>query len=93
MYATLQQGDDSVLERYIDLNPCKHVRSLKVNDKIVRYLSDEEKLRRLKAAKNMGGKFYLKVLMALATGMRTVKGVNASANLYSPIETAELNAL
>lgn len=69
-YATLLQEDDSILEQYIDDNPCKHVRSLKVNNKIVRYLSDEEKPRLLKAAKNIGGKFYLKVLMALTTGMR-----------------------
>jgi integrase len=69
-YATLQQEDDSVLEQYIDDNPCKRVRSLKVDNKIVRYLSDEEKPRLLKAAKAIGGKFYLKVLMALTTGMR-----------------------
>ncbi|MBF6650666.1 site-specific integrase [Methylobacter sp. BlB1] len=69
-YATLQQEDDSVLEQYIEENPCKRVRSLKVDNKIVRYLSDEEKKRLLKAAKAIGGKFYLKVLMALTTGMR-----------------------
>jgi integrase len=69
-YATLQQEDDSVLEQYIDENPCKRVRSLKVDNKIVRYLSDEEKPRLIKAAKEIGGKFYLKVLMALTTGMR-----------------------
>jgi integrase len=69
-YATLQQEDDSILEQYIDDNPCKRVRSLKVDNKIVRYLSDEEKPRLLKAAKGIGGKFYLKVLMALTTGMR-----------------------
>lgn len=69
-YATLQQEDDSVLEQYIDDNPCKRVRSLKLDNKIVRYLSDEEKPRLLKAAKEIGGKFYLKVLMALTTGMR-----------------------
>ncbi|MDD5463390.1 MAG: hypothetical protein PHG00_17545 [Methylococcales bacterium] len=69
-YATLQQEDDSILDQYIDENPCKRVRSLKVDNKIVRYLSDEEKPRLLEAAKNIGGKFYLKVLMALTTGMR-----------------------
>jgi integrase len=69
-YATLLQEDDSILEQYIDDNPCKRVRSLKVDNKIVRYLSDEEKPRLLKAAKAIGGKFYLKVLMALTTGMR-----------------------
>lgn len=69
-YATLQQEDDTVLDQYIELNPCKRVRSLKVDNKIVRYLSDEEKPRLLKAAKAVGGKFYLKVLMALTTGMR-----------------------
>ena len=36
----------------------------------MRYLSEEEKPRLLKAAKAIGGKFYLKVLMALTTGMR-----------------------
>lgn len=30
-YATLQQEDDSILEQYIDDNPCKRVRSLKLN--------------------------------------------------------------
>src|SRR5664280_1630384 len=69
-YAILQQEDDSVLEQYIDVNPCKRVRTLKVDNKIVRYLSDEEKPRLLKAAKDIGGKFYLKVLMGLTTGMR-----------------------
>jgi integrase len=69
-YATLQQEDDSILEQYINDNPCKRVRSLTLDNKIVRYLSDEEKPRLLKAAKDMGGKFYLKVLMALTTGMR-----------------------
>jgi len=69
-YATLQQEDDSVLEQYLDENPCKRVRSLKVDNKIVRYLSEEEKPRLLKAAKAIGGKFYMKVLMALTTGMR-----------------------
>lgn len=46
-YAILQQEDDSVLEQYIDDNPCKRVRSLKLDNKIVRYLSDEEKPRLL----------------------------------------------
>ncbi len=41
-YATLQQEDDSILEQYLDDNPCKRVRSLKVDNKIVRYLSEEE---------------------------------------------------
>ena len=76
-YATLQQEDDSILEQYIDENPCKRVRSLKVDNKIVRYLSDEEKPQLLKASKAIGGKFYLKVLMALTTGMR--KGDRAVA--------------
>ena len=69
-YATLQQEDDSILEQYIDDNPCKRVRSLKLDNKIVRFLSDEEKPRLLKAAKEIGSRFYLKVLMALTTGMR-----------------------
>ncbi len=69
-YATRQQEDNSVPEQYIDINPCKRVRSLKVDNKIVRYLSDQEKPRLLKAAKEIGGKFYLKVLMGLTTGMR-----------------------
>ncbi|MDD5267172.1 MAG: hypothetical protein PHO08_08605 [Methylococcales bacterium] len=41
-----------------------------MDNKIVRYLSDEEKPRLLKAAKDIGGRFYLKVLMGLTTGMR-----------------------
>ncbi|MDP2201766.1 MAG: site-specific integrase [Methylicorpusculum sp.] len=69
-FATRQQEDDAVLEQYIDENPCKRVRSQTVNNKVVHYLSDEEKPRLLKAAKEIGGKFYLKVLMALTTGMR-----------------------
>lgn len=69
-FATLQQEDDNVLEQYIDDNPCKRVRAMKVDNKRVRYLTDEEKPRLLKAARNTGGKFYLKVLMALTTGMR-----------------------
>lgn len=69
-YATLLQEDDTVLDQYIDINPCKRVRTLTVDNKIVRYLSDQEKPRLLKAAKEIGGKFYLKVLMGLATGMR-----------------------
>jgi len=69
-FATLQQEDDDITEEYISYNPCKEVRSLKVSNKRVRYLSDEEKPRLLKAAKTIGGKFYLKVLMALTTGMR-----------------------
>lgn len=69
-YATLQQEDDSILEQYIDDNPCKRVRSFKLDNKIVRYLSDEEKPRLPQAAKKISGRFYLKVLMALTTGMR-----------------------
>ena len=69
-YATLQQEDESVLDQYVDINPCKRVRSLKLDNKIVRYLSDQEKPRLLKTAKGIGGKFYLKVLMGLTTGMR-----------------------
>ncbi|MCK5665110.1 MAG: site-specific integrase, partial [Thiotrichaceae bacterium] len=69
-FATLQQEDDDITEQYITHNPCKEVRSLKVDNKRVRYLSDDEKPRLLKAAKIIGGKFHLKVLMALTTGMR-----------------------
>ncbi len=69
-FATIQQEDDDITEQYIKNNPCKEVRSLKVDNKRVRYLSDEEKPRLLQAARNIGGKFYLKVLMALTTGMR-----------------------
>jgi integrase len=69
-FATLQQEDDTVLEQYIDENPCKKVRSLPVSNKIVRFLSDQEKPRLIRAAQEIGGKFYLKVLLALTTGMR-----------------------
>jgi integrase len=41
-----------------------------VDNKIVRFLSDEEKPLLLKTAKVIGGKYYLKVLLALTTGMR-----------------------
>lgn len=69
-YACLQQEDDLVSEQYIDENPCKKVRSLKLDNKIVRYLSDDEKPRLIRAAQGIGGKFYIKVLMGLTTGMR-----------------------
>lgn len=69
-YATLQQEEAEATTQYINKNPCKEVRSLKVNNKRIRYLSDEEKPRLLRSAKDIGGLFYLKVLMALATGMR-----------------------
>ena len=69
-FAALQQEEDDITEQYITQNPCKEVRSLKVDNKRVRYLSDDEKPRLLKAAKIFGGKFHLKVLMALTTGMR-----------------------
>lgn len=39
-YAALQQEDDSILEQYINDNPCKRVRSLKQT--IQYYLSDAE---------------------------------------------------
>ncbi len=68
-FAIVQQTD-STLDEYIKSNPCKDVRSLTVDNKIVRYLSDQEKPRLLKAAKDIGGKFYLKVVLALTTGMR-----------------------
>lgn len=69
-YACLQQEDDLVSEQYIDENRCKKVRSLKLDNKIVRYLSDDEKPRLIRAAQGIGGKFYIKVLMGLTTGMR-----------------------
>lgn len=69
-FGVRQQEDDSVTDQYIDLNPCKKVRSLQLDNKIVRYLSDEEKPRLIKAAQEIGGLFYLKVLLALTTGMR-----------------------
>lgn len=68
-FGTLQQEEADAANQYISKNPCKDVRSLKVSNKRVRYLSDEEKPRLLSSAKNIGGKFYLKVLMALTTGM------------------------
>jgi integrase len=69
-FATRQQEDDAVTDQYINENPCKKVRSLQLDNKIVRYLSDDEKPRLIRAAQEIGGKFYLKVLMALTTGMR-----------------------
>lgn len=69
-FATRQQEDDAVSDKYIDENPCKKVRSRPLNNKIVRYLSDEERSRLIRAAQSIGGKFYLKVLMAMTTGMR-----------------------
>ncbi len=69
-YAILLQEDDDITEQYVNRNPCKEIRSLKVDNKRVRYLSDDEKPRFLMAAKAIGGKFNLKVLLALTTGMR-----------------------
>ncbi|MCD2451102.1 hypothetical protein GO003_011925 [Methylicorpusculum oleiharenae] len=48
-FATRQQEDDSILDQYIDENPCKKVRSLTVNNKVVRFLSDQEKIRLIRA--------------------------------------------
>lgn len=39
-----------------------------LNNKIVRYLSDQEKPRLIRAAQAIGDKFYLKSLMVLTTG-------------------------
>lgn len=69
-FATRQQEDDTVADQYIDQNPCKKVRTQTLDNKVVRYLSDEEKPRLIHDAQAIGGKFYLKVLMALTTGMR-----------------------
>ena len=69
-FAVRQQQDDEITGQYISKNPCKEIQKLKVDNKRVRFLSDQERPRFLKAAKNIGGKFYLKVLMALSTGMR-----------------------
>ena len=48
IYANLQQEDGNIIDQYIDDNPCKRVRSLKLDNNIVRYLSDEEKPRLLR---------------------------------------------
>lgn len=69
-FAMQQQENELVLEQYIEENPCKKVRKQKISNKIVRYLSDYEKPRLIRAAQEIGGRFYLKVLMALTTGMR-----------------------
>lgn len=69
-FALQQQENELVLEQYIEENPCKKVRKQKISNKIVRYLSDHEKPRLIRAAQEIGGRFYLKVLMALTTGMR-----------------------
>jgi integrase len=69
-FAIRQQEDDTISDQYIGENPCKKVRSQTLDNKVVRYLSDEEKPRLICAAQAIGGKFYLKVLMALTTGMR-----------------------
>ncbi len=69
-FAIEQNQDDENDKVYLKLNPCNEIKSLTENNKRVRYLSDEEKPRLLKAAKAIGGKFYLAVLIALGSGMR-----------------------
>lgn len=69
-FAVKQQEEDDITEQYISKNPCKDVRYLEVNNKRVSFLSDSEKPRLINACKAIGGKFYLKFLMALTTGMR-----------------------
>ncbi|MCF6251229.1 MAG: tyrosine-type recombinase/integrase [Methylococcaceae bacterium] len=75
-FATLQQEDEDITEHYIDENPCKRVRRLVVNNKRVRYLSDDEKTRLLKEVKIIGGKLFLAMIMALTTGMRKSELMN-----------------
>jgi len=55
---------------YIVCNPCDEVRALPENNQRVRYLTDDEKVRLLKSANEIGGKFRIKLLLALTTGMR-----------------------
>ena len=69
-FAIRQAQDDENQNVYITKNPCDEIQTLTENNQRVRFLSDEEKSRLLKSAKAIGGKFYLKVLMALTTGMR-----------------------
>jgi len=57
-------------KKYINSNPCKEIKSFKIDNEIRRFLSEDEKTRLIKSAKDIGGKFYLKVAMALTTGMR-----------------------
>ena len=69
-FAVAQNKSKSNQQVYVRENPCNEIAVLKEDNKRVRYLSDEEKPRLIQAARNIGGKFYLKVLMALTTGMR-----------------------
>ena len=69
-FAIQQHHDDEVPGNYVTKSPVDEVLALPVNNKRVRYLSDEEKPRLLESARNIGGRFNLAVLMALSTGMR-----------------------
>jgi len=67
-------------KRYIRKNPVHEIKSLPMNNKIVRFLSDEEKSRLLKAAQQIGEKFYLAILLSLTTGMRKSEVMNLRWN-------------
>ena len=69
-FAIEQHNDDENPRNYVGRNPASDIPALPADNKRVRYLSDQEKPKLLKACKAIGGKFYLCVLMALTTGMR-----------------------
>jgi len=75
-FAIAQHQDDENSHVYISNNPCREIQSLTENNKRIRFLSKEEKSRLIKAAKIIGGKFYLCIFMALTTGMRKGELIN-----------------
>lgn len=65
----IRQNEESA-RTYIEHNPARKIRSKPINNLRVRYLSDDEKRRLVKACRDIGGKFYLAFLLALTTGLR-----------------------
>ncbi len=59
-----------MLEYYTETNPCQLVKSKSIDIESGRFLTDSEKPKLIKEAQKIGGLFFLKVLMALTTGMR-----------------------
>ncbi len=61
----------AISEGYVEVNPVKLTGTIKQSNGVVRWLSDEERLRLLGACKESSwSKLYLLVLMALTTGAR-----------------------
>lgn len=84
----------AIENEWLNKNPCKYVKKLRVNNKIERYLTPEEEIRLMNACKNNYS--YLKPIIrfALNTGMRkgeilnlTWKCVNFESKKITLLET------